>query len=177
MRVQVAQKSDVKQALPERLSVIQRYRLEDTVNRAKPRTFTLMMQQKPPYWGLNGRAFEMEGVAEDEVVKLNTLEVWEFANRPSMTDASAMETAHPIHIHGLQFRVIGREVRPEKATDWQTVSAGYVDEGWKDTVLVMPGESVRLLVKFENYTGLYLYHCHNLEHEDLGMMRNYRIIA
>jgi FtsP/CotA-like multicopper oxidase with cupredoxin domain len=53
--------------------------------------------------------------------------------------------------------------------------AGLIDEGWKDTVLVMPGERVRILVEFRDYAGLYLYHCHNLEHEDMGMMRNYLI--
>jgi hypothetical protein len=52
-----------------------------------------------------------------------------------------------------------------------------VAEGWKDTVLLMPGERVRLLLRFEDFTGLYLYHCHNLEHEDQGFMRNYRITA
>ncbi|MBU2602539.1 MAG: multicopper oxidase domain-containing protein [Actinobacteria bacterium] len=87
------------------------------------------------------------------------------------------EMAHPMHVHGLQFQVLERQVRPEMAANWETVSAGYVDEGWKDTVLVMPGERVRLLLKFEDFTGLYLYHCHNLEHEDLGMMRNYRVTA
>jgi FtsP/CotA-like multicopper oxidase with cupredoxin domain len=52
---------------------------------------------------------------------------------------------------------------------------GYVDKGWKDTLLLMPGERVRLLLRFEPYSGLYLYHCHNLEHEDAGMMANYLI--
>ena len=41
----------------------------------------------------------------------------------------------------------------------------------------MPGERVRLLMKFTDYTGLYLFHCHILEHEDLGMMRNYLVKA
>jgi FtsP/CotA-like multicopper oxidase with cupredoxin domain len=50
-----------------------------------------------------------------------------------------------------------------------------VDEGWKDTVLLMPGERIKLLVRFEDYPGLFLYHCHNLEHEDMGMMRNYLV--
>jgi FtsP/CotA-like multicopper oxidase with cupredoxin domain len=50
-----------------------------------------------------------------------------------------------------------------------------VDEGWKDTVLVMPGERVRVLRRFTTFPGLFLYHCHNLEHEDLGMMRNFSI--
>ncbi|MCA9910675.1 MAG: multicopper oxidase domain-containing protein, partial [Anaerolineae bacterium] len=47
--------------------------------------------------------------------------------------------------------------------------------GWKDTVLLMPGERVRLLMRFSGDAGLYVFHCHNLEHEDLGLMRNYRI--
>ena len=49
------------------------------------------------------------------------------------------------------------------------------DAGWKDTVLLMPGERVKFLVRFGDYSGLFLYHCHNLEHEDMGMMRNYLV--
>jgi FtsP/CotA-like multicopper oxidase with cupredoxin domain len=52
-----------------------------------------------------------------------------------------------------------------------------VDEGWKDTVLLMPGERIRILVDFDDYPGMFLYHCHNLEHEDMGMMRNYFVRA
>ena len=51
---------------------------------------------------------------------------------------------------------------------------GFVDEGWRDTVLVMPGESVQVLAQFTE-PGTFLYHCHNLEHEDMGMMRNFKI--
>lgn len=53
--------------------------------------------------------------------------------------------------------------------------AERVDDGWKDTVLVVPGEKVRILRRFEDYSGLFLRHCHNLEHEDMGMMRNFRV--
>jgi FtsP/CotA-like multicopper oxidase with cupredoxin domain len=178
LRVRVAQESEEGQALPERLSIIPRYRLEDAVNRETPRDFTITMRRM--LWTINGRTFEMDSVAEDEGVRLNTLEVWEFINQPgSMGMMSGMEEemAHPMHIHGLQFQVTGREVRPEMTAKWETVSAGYVDEGCKDTVLMMPGERVRLLMKFEDFAGLYLYHCHNLEHEDLGLMRNYRVTA
>lgn len=180
LRVRVERESKEKQALPERLSTIQRYRLEDAVNRTRPRPFNLAMQRM--LWTINGRTFEMEGVAEGEVVRLNTLEVWEFINQPGgmgmgMMGGMAEEMAHPMHIHGLQFQVLERQVRPEMAAGWETVRAGYVDEGWKDTVLVMPGERVKLLLKFEDFTGLYVYHCHNLEHGDLGMMRNYRVDA
>jgi FtsP/CotA-like multicopper oxidase with cupredoxin domain len=79
---------------------------------------------------------------------------------------SMMPMPHPIHLHGMQFQVLERR---------GVVHEGYVDEGWKDTVLLMPGERVRLLVRFADYPGLFLYHCHNLEHEDMGMMRNYLI--
>jgi FtsP/CotA-like multicopper oxidase with cupredoxin domain len=80
-----------------------------------------------------------------------------------------------MHIHGVQFQVIDRQVLvPALKAGWDSVHEGYVDEGWKDTVLVMPGEGVRLLLRFD-FPDLFLYHCHNLEHEDLGMMRNYRV--
>ena len=52
---------------------------------------------------------------------------------------------------------------------------GIVDDGWRDTVLVLPGETVRVQVTFTKHAGLYLYHCHILEHEDMGMMRNFRV--
>jgi FtsP/CotA-like multicopper oxidase with cupredoxin domain len=52
---------------------------------------------------------------------------------------------------------------------------GIVDAGWTDTVLVLPRETVRVQVTFSQHQGLYLYHCHILEHEDMGMMRNFRI--
>jgi FtsP/CotA-like multicopper oxidase with cupredoxin domain len=175
LRVRVERESRERLALAERLSTIDRFKLADAVNRARPRTFSLAMQQM--LWTINGRTFQMEGVAAEEVVRLGTLEVWEFVNQPGqmMMGQGMEEMAHPIHIHGLQFQVLERQVRPELASGWETVRAGYVDEGWKDTVLVMPGERVKLLLKFEDFTGLYLYHCHNLEHEDLGMMRNYQV--
>jgi len=173
MKVRVTHKSDTIQPLPEKLSVIPRYNLQDAVNRSNPRAFTLRLQQQAPYWLLNGRVFEMNGVADNESVKLNTMEVWEFDNQAGAE--AVMETGHPMHVHALQFQVIERTVRPDMAALRNQVSAGFTDEGWKDTVLVMPGEKVRFLAKFENYTGLYLYHCHNLEHEDQGMMRNFRI--
>ena len=161
--------------LPGRLSTVERYLLEETLNADAPRTFRLYMQHMT--WTINGRVFEMEGVASDEMVQLDTLEVWEFINEAAsggMGMGGMM--AHPMHVHGLQFQVVERQVDPAFAPGWETVRAGYVDEGWKDTVLVMPGERVKVLLKFEDYTGLFLYHCHNLEHEDMGMMRNYEVV-
>ena len=44
-------------------------------------------------------------------------------------------------------------------------------------MLVLPGETVRVQITFSRYPGLYLYHCHILEHEDMGMMRNFLVTA
>ena len=40
----------------------------------------------------------------------------------------------------------------------------------------MPGETVKILIRFTRYPGMFVYHCHNLEHEDMGMMRHYQIV-
>jgi len=86
-----------------------------------------------------------------------------------------MGMAHPIHLHGQQFQVLRRVTDKVSAGDYATVKDGFVDTGWKDTVLVMPGEEVHIIKPFQDYKGLFLYHCHNLEHEDLGMMRQFLI--
>ncbi len=147
------------------------------------RTFRLRWQNGR--WTINGRVFEMEGVAEDEIVPLGATEVWEFINEvdyggPGGGHGGGMMgamMAHPMHIHGLQFRVLERSVDASQMQHWHTMNEGYVDEGWKDTILLMPGETVKLQVQFADYPGLFLYHCHNLEHEDAGMMRNYLVQA
>jgi len=164
--------------LPKRLSAIARHRVEDAVNQNNPRSFTLAMQGM--VHTINGRVFEMDAVARDEIVRLGDLEVWEFANLEGGgggmgMDMMNMEMPHPMHVHGVQFQVLSRQIARGNESAYQDLSAGFVDDGWKDTVLVMPGEKVQVLLRFENYAGTFLYHCHNLEHEDADMMRNYRI--
>jgi blue copper oxidase len=88
-----------------------------------------------------------------------------------------MSQPHPMHIHGLQFKVLDRQMESNEQASYESVSHGFIDDGWHDTVLVMPGERVKLLMRFEDFSGLYLYHCHNLEHEDMGMMRNYQVLS
>ncbi len=166
--------------LPPRLSAIERHRVDEAVNRNSPRSFTLAMQGM--VHAINNRVFEMDAVAQDEIVRLGDLELWEFINLEGSGGGMGMgmgmmnmQMPHPMHIHGVQFQVIGRQIAREYESTYQELSAGFVDDGWKDTVLVMPGEKVQMLVRFENYAGTFLYHCHNLEHEDAGMMRNYKI--
>jgi FtsP/CotA-like multicopper oxidase with cupredoxin domain len=176
LRIRVARKEAESLTLPATLSVVQRDRLEEAVNRNAPRQVALSLQGMQ--WQINGKTYEMGVVAADEMVKLNTLEIWEIVNKTNaggMIDPMGM--AHPMHIHGGQFQVIGRTVLPELRANWEGVQAGYVDEGWKDTVLVMPGEQVQILMRFRDHLGDFVYHCHNLEHEQAGMMRTYRVVG
>ncbi|AMV60728.1 Blue copper oxidase CueO precursor [Pediococcus damnosus] len=81
--------------------------------------------------------------------------VWDITN----TNDKVGGMIHPFHIHGTQFLVVSRNGH-----------APYANEhGWKDTVSVNPDEHVQIKVRFE-YTGVYMYHCHIIEHEDGGMM-------
>jgi FtsP/CotA-like multicopper oxidase with cupredoxin domain len=119
-------------------------------------------------WQLDGRTFDLNDVAPEETVTAGSTWIWDFVN---LTNPMGMEAAHPIHMHGRQFRVLDRT----GGRAGNTLRAGLVDGGWKDTVLVLPGETVRVQVTFSRHPGLYLYHCHLLEHEDMGMMRNFRV--
>jgi blue copper oxidase len=164
-------------SLPERLT---RHEVLDTaqaVNANAPRVFTLEMG-RGMRWMINGRQFDMEDVARDEKVRLGDIEVWEFFNQGSTgmgMGMGMMSQPHPMHVHGLQFKVIDRWIDAGEERAYQSLKDGFVDEGWHDTVLVMPGERVRILMQFKDFSGLYLYHCHILEHEDMGMMRNYQV--
>lgn len=157
-------------SLPERLTQFAPLTLRDAINGEIPRTFQLGASQAS--WSINGRTFELEGVADDERVQLNTAEVWEFINDGS---GGGMLMSHPMHIHGVQFRVIERQMPGTDPENWASIQAGYVDDGWKDTVTVMAGERVKVLMRFAAHAGLYLLHCHLLEHEDFRMMRNFLI--
>lgn len=118
-------------------------------------------------WGINGRTFEMDAVAPYERVRFGDTEVWEFSNRTPM-----MAMPHPMHLHGAQFRVLDRIGTP---SGLEGLRAGFLDGGVKDTVLVLPGEHVRVLLTFDAFRGLFVYHCHNLVHGDMGMMRNFLV--
>jgi FtsP/CotA-like multicopper oxidase with cupredoxin domain len=175
LRVRIDRPGQAAQPLPPRLSTPDFYSPEQAESGS--RRIELAMQHM--IHTLNGRTFVMDEVANDEVVRLGSLETWEFANLGGGMGMMMGDSGepHPMHIHGVQFQVIKRQVERSYRAEYNTLSAGFVDDGWKDTVLVLPGEQVQVLVKFEDYPGLYLYHCHNLEHEDSGMMRNFRIDA
>ncbi len=107
---------------------------------------------------INGKLFDSSRI--DETVAANTNEIWVFDN-------SNGDEPHPMHLHGVFFQVLQRS-----GGRGNLIAS---ENGWKDTVLVMPGETVKVLVPFENNTGKFVFHCHNLEHEDDGMMLQYQL--
>jgi FtsP/CotA-like multicopper oxidase with cupredoxin domain len=107
---------------------------------------------------INGEMFEMDRI--DTEVPFGDTEIWTFVN-----DANY---PHPVHLHATHFRVLEREGGRARVYPWES--------GRKDTVLVLPGERVRVAVRFTAHRGLYLLHCHNLEHEDHGMMQNILVV-
>jgi len=106
---------------------------------------------------INGRMFEMERV--DERVRFGAIEIWRFVNDGPFP--------HPVHMHAVHFQVLSRTGGRNRVLPWEA--------GWKDTVLVLPGETVEVIARFDSHRGMFLLHCHNLEHEDMGMMMNFQI--
>ncbi len=102
---------------------------------------------------INGKMMDMSRV--DITASLNTTEIWQIENVVGMD--------HPFHLHGFQFQVLDRNGVPEK------------DRRWKDTVNVPKHETVRFVVRYDDNPGLWMFHCHILDHEDHGMMAVLRV--
>lgn len=122
---------------------------------------------------INGRTFNMDEIAFD--VKRGSKEMWSISN-------PKLGMPHPIHLHGFSFHVIERLYSPQQIAGLAKFGKGRTvsDLGWKDTVLVWPGETVRIAIDFSHdFPGdqTFMVHCHNLEHEDAGMMVNYRVTS
>ncbi|WP_027932127.1 multicopper oxidase family protein [Amycolatopsis thermoflava] len=105
-------------------------------------------------WLVGGLPFDP--VRSAVVTALGDVEVWRLV----------ADVHHPVHLHLAGFRVLSRGGRPPLPHD----------AGLKDTVALRPGESVEIITRFDGYRGRYLFHCHNAEHEDMGMMANLEII-
>jgi blue copper oxidase len=117
-------------------------------------------------WRINDRVFAM-GETPIEV-RRNTVETWLIRNYFN-------SMPHAMHLHGFAFEVLERQTSPDQIAALRVDEHGRLatDLGRKDTVLVWPGESVRIGIDFScPFTGeqTYVFHCHNLEHEDAGMM-------
>ncbi|KDN88158.1 multicopper oxidase family protein [Kitasatospora cheerisanensis] len=132
--------------LPERLSAVERL---DPAKAVATRTF--VFQKDDRHWTINGEGYRPGRALA--APRLGQVEIWRF-----VTDFH-----HPVHLHLDPFQVIGRN----------NGDPGRYDTGWKDTVDVLPAQGVEVAVRFNDYAGRFLMHCHNLEHEDMAMMAEF----
>ena len=122
---------------------------------------------------INGKGYD---APVTEVVKVGSIEKWRFINNT--------EDAHPMHLHLVQFQILSRQgFNPVSLRSGALESVGIPrlpaanEAGWKDTAIVNPREVLTIIVRFEGYTGRYVFHSHILEHEDHDMMRPYVVVS
>lgn len=150
MQFHITEKFKDTRVVPKKLATIPRMKESEAI---KTRRITMELISGG-IWTLDKKPYDMHRV--DQKVKLGTTEIWEIKNTAHM--------AHPFHMHGVRFQVLDRNGKLSFATD----------KGWKDTVIVMPNEMVRIIVHF-TMPGFFVYHCHILEHEDHSMMANFLV--
>jgi FtsP/CotA-like multicopper oxidase with cupredoxin domain len=114
---------------------------------------------------INGKVYDINRI--DFYPKFGDTELWRFTTKGA--------APHPVHIHGASFQIQSRTGGRGQVYPWE--------RGWKDTVLHDDGETIEIRIRFDQFRsaggdgkGLYLIHCHRLEHEDNGMMMNFEVV-
>lgn len=126
---------------------------------ANPKVRMFEMASMGAFGTINGKAFDEDRI--DEEIGLNETEIWVIRNRGGMMMQS---NGHPFHVHGTQFQVLSRNGKEAPAEE----------RGFKDTVFVDEGEEVKIKIRFTQ-PGVFMYHCHILEHEENGMMGQIKV--
>jgi spore coat protein A len=121
---------------------------------AVQRSFTLDHGRNS--WQINGQDYDPARI--DATVKLGSTEIWTFDNRSGEN--------HPMHMHDVNFQILDINGRAPTGAD----------AGWKETVNVPSWGSARVIAKFSDYTGKFVFHCHRLEHEDNMMMGQFQVV-
>ena len=164
MRFDVAKREADDTRIPSRLSDPG---FLDRPKNANERTWTfhatLNPHEGPPpiVWTLNGKRFDPD--RSDAKVSLNEIEHWRFRNERTLL---VLGRPHPAHVHLAHFQILERNGKPPLPHE----------RGWKDTAALGPGEEVLVMIRFEQFRGRYMLHCHNLEHEDHAMMSRFDVI-
>jgi spore coat protein A, manganese oxidase len=127
--------------------------LPDLGNPTVIRTFNF--DRTAGHWTINGLRFDTNRVDAQPV--LGTTEKWIFHNPTA--------AAHTVHLHDVDQQCMSRNAGP-----------CYPYEAMKETWLLDPGETVEVKLKFTDFTGRYVFHCHMVEHEDDGMMAQFEVV-
>jgi spore coat protein A, manganese oxidase len=126
------------------------------------REFNFAQDGADDMWTINGEVFDPGRI--DASPSLGTTEIWRITSGQD----------HPFHLHLAHFQVLRRGRRVFGAGG--AGQPGPYDAGWKDTVYVPSSEQVEVIARFAGYRGKYVFHCHNLEHEDMMMMANFEVV-
>ncbi|MDQ7074065.1 MAG: multicopper oxidase domain-containing protein [Gammaproteobacteria bacterium] len=128
---------------------------------AAVRTRPFVLGRTRGLFSINGVSMDMTRI--DHAMTLNEVEIWEITNTMGMT--------HNFHSHATHFQIIERNGSAANVLEYE--------KGYKDTVLLNPNDSVKVVVKMTDYTAdastPYMFHCHILEHEDRGMMGQFTV--
>ena len=157
MRFRVVRREREESSVPARLSDMTEFDelRESDAAREREFRFTRVADDGRTMWGINGEPFDAGRM--DASPELGATEIWNLKVAPA---------SHPVHLHLVHFKVLSRNGgRPLPK-----------DAGWKDTVDLASGEEARVIVRFSGYRGRYVFHCHNLEHEDMMMMANFEVV-
>ena len=119
------------------------------------RTRTFEFDRTNDVWTVNGQLFDVDSPRVSP--KLGTAEIWVLKSKGGW--------AHPIHIHFEEGRILSRN----------GVAPPLHERGRKDVYVLKEGEEVRVFLRFRDFQGKYLMHCHNLVHEDHAMMLRWDI--
>jgi FtsP/CotA-like multicopper oxidase with cupredoxin domain len=156
LNIRVSKDATIVTKTPSSLTKLERDSIE-TVARTREFVFSGRMGRLM----INGKRMDMDRV--DERVPVDQVEIWEVKN--------SMMMSHNFHIHATHFIVLERNGSDKNVLEYE--------KGYKDTVFLGSGDSVKLLVKMKDYTDVenpYMYHCHFLEHEDAGMMGQFIVV-
>ena len=107
------------------------------------------------HWAINGLRYDHNRVDARPV--LGTTEKWVFTNPTGQ--------AHTVHVHDVSQECISRDG-----------GACYPYETMKETWYIAPGEVLEVKLKFTDHVGMYMLHCHMVEHEDDGMMTQFEVV-
>ncbi len=150
MRFEITRSARDETAIPSKLANLPDPRPEEAI---LTRDIDFSFDRRRHGWMINGRPFDPSRM--DATPRLDSTEIWRI-----QTDFS-----HPLHLHLVHFRVLAHGGRP-----------GPWDSGWKDTIDLNAGQGASILMRFAGHRGRYVFHCHNLEHEDMSMMANFEVV-
>jgi FtsP/CotA-like multicopper oxidase with cupredoxin domain len=118
------------------------------------------------HWTINGETWDSATIAADDVGQ-NTWELWKFKTGGGWF--------HPVHMHLVDFFIIQRKKETLGIIEPMVVRT-YEERSPKDVFYLGPSDVVYVVARFGPHKGDYMFHCHNLVHEDNDMMRAYKVI-